>query len=450
LRLLETLNLFAVRANYMAQFRDYLEREGVEIEPAIELPLFILANKQFLQRGLLVPRPPEGCDFAAENTLLLEPDPKISVQVDMSVRLLTIESTQLGLHSVEARAGQAQPIPQESMGWVDWYQAYLDLLAYKDRKGLTTLIIRPETPRRIIEQVPCTVVAEEPVVRPRSFEGCALLQEAVTHLLSRYLDRYYQVRREQWDEQTMVYRPLSEDDPNLGFNRNVVRERPGPAYVVKVPRSEQQLVAAIQKLLKDAERLYRQENAGLTRIHFDRHLYQPLLVEAADKVQMVPPGLVESEVRFVRDLRDYWENEKDKSLAGKEIYLLRNLSRGQGVGFFEERGFYPDFILWILDKQCQRIIFIEPHGMLHAKAYIHDEKARLHERLPALAEEIGKRSKRKDVLPDAYIISATSYNDVYKGYDDGTWNRNRFAERDILFQERKLDYDYVAMLFRQP
>ncbi len=71
LRLLETLNIFAVRANYMAQFRDYLEREGVEVEPAIELPLFILANKQFLQRGLLVPRPPEGRNFAAEKNAIV-------------------------------------------------------------------------------------------------------------------------------------------------------------------------------------------------------------------------------------------------------------------------------------------------------------------------------------------------------------------------------------------
>jgi hypothetical protein len=360
-----------------------------------------------------------------------------------------VESTKLGLHTAEVRSGQVQQIPLESLSWVDWHQAYLDLLEYKDRKRLTNLVIRPETPRQIIEQVPYTIVVDHAVVHPQSFGGRALLQEAVTHLLSRYVDRYYQVKREQWDEQTMVYRPLDEEDPNLGFNRNLVREKLSPAYLVKVPRSAQQLVAAIEKLLKDAERLYRQENAGLTRIHFDRHLYQPLLVEAADKAQMVPPGLVESEVRFVRDLREYWENEKDKSLGGKEIFLLRNLSRGQGVGFFEERRFYPDFILWILDKQCQCIIFIEPHGMLHSKAYRHDDKARLHERMPALAAEIGKRSKRKDVLLDAYIISITPYNDLYPYYDDGTWDMEKFAERHILFQERKQRCDYVAMLFKQ-
>ena len=64
-----------------------------------------------------------------------------------------------------------------------------------------------------------------------------------------------------------------------------------------------------------------------------------------------PPPLEESEERFVSDLRAYWEAEKDKSLAGKEIFLLRNLSRGKGVGFFEESNFYPDFILWIVDEK---------------------------------------------------------------------------------------------------
>ena len=32
IRLLETLNIFALRANYMAQFRDYLESEGINTQ----------------------------------------------------------------------------------------------------------------------------------------------------------------------------------------------------------------------------------------------------------------------------------------------------------------------------------------------------------------------------------------------------------------------------------
>jgi hypothetical protein len=450
LRLLETLNIFAVRANYMAQFRDYLEREGVETEEAIELPLFVWTNKQLLQRGLVVPRPQEERNFAEEKNLALELDPEIHVQVDMSLRVQTLESSTLGLRNVDVRDGLVRTIPSESLDWVDWGQVYLDLLAYKERKGLTNLVIRPDTPRRVFERAKYTLVADEAVVKPRSFAARALLQDAVTNILRKYVDAFYRTRREQWEAtEALVYRLLDESDPNLNFNCGLVRENPGPAYVIKVRRSEKQLVEAIQQLVADAERLYQQENAGLPRIHFDRHLYLPLLVEQVDKMQSIPPALKPSEAQFVRDLKAYWETEKDKSLAGKEVFLLRNLSRGSGIGFFEERGFYPDFILWILDETSQRIIFIEPHGMLHAKAYIHDDKARLHERLPELAREIGKRSRRQDIALDSYTISGTSFDDLCQRYDDGTWDREKFAQRHILFQERSQEYDYMKKLFER-
>ena len=46
----ETLNIFALRANYMAQFRDYLESEGISTQELVELPLFIEPNQDFLSR----------------------------------------------------------------------------------------------------------------------------------------------------------------------------------------------------------------------------------------------------------------------------------------------------------------------------------------------------------------------------------------------------------------
>lgn len=72
------------------------------------------------------------------------------------------------------------------------------------------------------------------------------------------------------------------------------------------------------------------------------------MLKGNDRLSSVPLGLKESEEQFVVDLKEYWEEEKDKSLKEKEVFLLRNLSRGKGVGFFEESGFYPDFILWVL------------------------------------------------------------------------------------------------------
>lgn len=452
-RLLETLNIFAVRANYMSQFREYLEKEGVETEETVELPLFVWANQAFLRQGLVVPRVPEDRNFMAEAVLVLEFNANVQVRVDMSLKVEEIASGAAGLTTVAGRAGREQPIPDESLHLVDWERAYLDLLEYKERRGLSNLVVPPDAPRSIIATIPpgqCyRLVADESVVRPASFGETLLLQEAVTNILRQYTDDFYRIRREQWESHHMVYRPLDESDPNLSFNRQVVKEGKSSGYVVKVRRSRRDVVSAIQKLIADAEALYRQESAMLPRIYFDRHLYQPLLVEHDDQVQMTPPGLNPSEAQFVRDLKEYWAREKNNALAGRQVFLLRNLSRGSGIGFFEERGFYPDFILWLVNGEKQRIIFIEPHGMLHAEPYDKDKKARLHETLPSLAHELGARSKRQHITLDSYIISATPYEDLRQKYDDGKWDRERFAARHILFLERNSVYDYMERMFTE-
>jgi hypothetical protein len=456
IRSLETLNIFAVRANYMGQFRDYLEREGVETEEAIELPLFVWANQEFLRQGLVVPRLPDDDHFSTEATLMLGPDPNIQVHVDMSLKVEAIQSSRLGSAlSVTAATGQAgheQPIPPESLPFVDWERAYLDLLEYKERKWLTNLVVPPDAPRKIIAHTEPArlyrLVADESVVKPRSFGDRPLLQEAVTNILRKYTEDFYRVRREQWESGRMVYRTLDESDPNLSFNRQAMKEGK-TGYVVKVRRSEQDLIAAIEKLDADIKSLRTEAADDLKRLHFDRHLYQPLVLDQSGIVGITPPALKPSEKGFVNDLKEYWGQEKDKSLAGRQVYLLRNLSRGSGIGFFEERGFYPDFILWIMDGPMQRIVFIEPHGMLHEKPYRNDDKARLHEALPELAQEIAARSAQKHVTLDSYIISATPYNDLRKKYDNGTWDKAKFAAAHILFPERNSEYDYMARVFAE-
>lgn len=446
--LLETLNIFAVRANYMAQFRDYLEREGVETEPVIELPLFTWINEQALKKELIIPRTPDGRDFVAEKRLGLEADEAIRVRVDMSVKVQAMSSTARGIHDVQVQAGLERQIPPESLILVDWEQVYLDLLDYKAHKGWHNLIIRPETPRQLIEQVSYTLIADETVACPRTFAEYALLQDAVVSILRKYVDTFYRRSRERWEAVTMEYRSLDENDPNLTFNRDRVSEGKA-AYIITVKRSDKELVEAVKKFLEKGQCLHQQEDGELPRIHFDRHLYLPLLVQESERFQTIPPSLNTNEAQFVYNLKAFWQEEKDKSMAGKEVYVLRNLSRGKGVGFFENSGFYPDFILWLLDTRTnhQRIVFVEPHGMLHAKAYIHDEKSRLHERLPHLAQKVARRSGRDDVSLDSFIVSATPYDDLYQYYDDGTWDQVRFAEKHILFPERRVDYDYMKLLF---
>jgi len=202
---------------------------------------------------------------------------------------------------------------------VDWERAYLDLLEFKERRPLTNLVVCPNALRRILATTEparlYSLVADESVVRPQSFADTALLKEAVTNILRKYADSFYRANRERWDSKHMGYRTLDESDPNLSFNRALIRERESSRYVVKIQRSESALVSAVKKLIDEVDRLYKEETGKLPRIHFDRHLYQPLLVKHGDKVTISPPGLNENESQFVRDIKDSWANEKDNPLA---------------------------------------------------------------------------------------------------------------------------------------
>ena len=447
IRLLETLNIFALRANYMAQFRDYLESEGISTQELVELPLFIQPNQDFLNKGLVIPRLDDGRVFPVQETVLLEHDPELApVSVVMSATVQQMESGPSGLATAGASSGAQRMIPLESLDLVDWNNAYLELLEYKDTKGFSNLLVRPALLRPILEagNNAYLLEAEESVVKPRSQYDRQRLQEAVTNILRRYADRLYRRRQVQWESKNLTYRQLDDSDENFRFN--MVRDGTAGQYIVKVPRDKTDLVQAIQKLIEECSSLYKEDQGELSRIHFDRHLYQPLLVEGNGSTSS-PPGLHDSELQFVADLRDHCAKETNALPDGAEIFLLRNLTRGKGVGFFDSSGFYPDFILWVKSGKRQRIVFVEPHGMLNAPAYDHDEKAQFHERLPELASEIAERSGNPEVKLDSFIVSATRYEDLRKHYE-GEWTRDDFAAKHILFQEPGQTPDYIEQILR--
>ena len=446
--LLETLNIFALRANYMAQFRDYLESEGIGTQDPVQLQFPIRPNQDFLSKGLVIPRLDEGRKFTEQKTVLLQHDGEVSpVFVAMSATVQRIEGGGNGFVGGAATSGTEREIPPESLDLVDWNKVYLELLEYKETKGFSNLLIRPALLRPILEagKKAYLLEIEESVVKPKSYGDRRRLQEAATNILRRYADALYRRRQARWESNHLTYRQLDHADDNFRFN--VGDGGNAGQYIVRVSRGNADLASEIDKLIADCNSLYRKEQGSLPRIHFGRHLYQPLLVEDGD-VTSSPPGLRESERKFVADLRDHCASEPDALPAGAELYLLRNLTRGKGVGFFEGSGFFPDFILWVKTECAQRIVFIEPHGMLNQKAYIHDEKARLHERLPELAREIASRSGDPEVRLDSFIISATKYEDLREYYGNGVWTRDDFAAKHILFQEPDAGYDYIARLLQ--
>jgi len=425
---LETLNIFAIRANYMSQFRDYLEKEGVETEGRIELPLKIKTNKDFLNKGLLIPGIPKGKNFVDECQFLLQPDPVAKVKVNLSLKVETLRSGKSGLKVTEAEAGEDKPIPEDSLGLLDWEKIYLDLVEYKERRGFSNMVVRLPELRSILNHPDnrlYSLIADENIREPKELSDIPLLNNAVLNILRQYIEKYYYVRQQRWETETMECVQLDSKHPNFCN------------YTIKIPKSEKRFIKEIAKLIKEGKRIYEQETNELPNVHFDGHLYQPLLVKRGDKIETVPPQLEPSEEDFVKKLRDHVKNKgvpKDK-----EIFLLRNLGRGKGIGFFEDAGVYPDFILWIKHNGTQRIIFIDPHSMVYENAYAHSAKAKLHENLAGLSQKINKRKGLKNIELDSYIISQTKFDVERKRWD---CDKKRFTEFHILFKED----DYIPQI----
>ncbi len=455
--LLETLNIFAVRANYMETFRAYLEQEGLEAQDPVTLRMPVKTNEDFLERGLVFPVLPDGSDFDSEANFVLDAGNATPVRIDRATQASSWESGVRGHQSMEGSSGLERAAAKLPLELVNWEKAYLDLLEHRRVKNMRPLAVpRPDALKSLVEHAPVVVSADKNIFEPRNWHDRESLQMLVHTMLRRCADKRWHSEKQRWEGERMQYLEVDNAHPNLLLNVDAETTTPDAArqahYIVSVPHADASLRKQIVELIEQQDKLYERRFGPLAGIHFDRHLYQPLLVEASEsKITISPPPLNANERLFVNDLRAFWQNGGSELHAGEELFLLRNQGRGRGVGFsLEGTGFYPDFILWMISGKRQRVVFVEPHGMMHAKAYEEDEKARLHERLPALAEGIASRSDAADKISlDCFIVSATPYNELRQRYGDGAWTQEDFARRHILFPGKLGEYEYIGALLTE-
>jgi hypothetical protein len=210
------------------------------------------------------------------------------------------------------------------------------------------------------------------------------------------------------------YRELEENDP-LFIEQ----------YKLWIDESKEELVTKLNELKKLIEDKTLNEHWSFDSIEalgFHQHLYRPLLHIQGKAIQVSPVELNKGERDFVEDLRSFY-NGNQQFFEGRELYLLRNLSRGRGLGFFEAGNFHPDFILWIVEGDTQRITFIDPKGM--RQLGINHPKVMFFKAVQELGESLGDPNVRLN----SFILSVTPFQAVqWQG------SKPEFEERNVLFQ----------------
>jgi hypothetical protein len=329
--LLETLNIFGIEANYLEQFREYLIEEGIEVDTYIDIPFSIRINEDYLKAGLLIPHIDKRL-FKKEELFTLTVDDRIIADVDLLAKVDVEDSLKKG-YGIEAETEFPDRFLNPAhIDTLNWNRIYFALLETRIQKNWYNFVFGETELKEIIRKKLYRLKCQEDFITPKQCKDLHILEDITIAILRKYLQKYYDKKRNLWVKNHLDIKVLDENHGNFDFT-----------YHIRVSEKEQALIEAIEKLIKsDIEKLYKgDKNLNLVNVFFDRHLYQPLLARYGDtlKVEIHPEGLNIGERKFILDLKSHIENHAD-TFAGKKIFVLRNFPK-RGVGFFENVNFSP-------------------------------------------------------------------------------------------------------------
>jgi len=163
--------------------------------------------------------------------------------------------------------------------------------------------------------------------------------------------------------------------------------------------------------------LYTNADGKPNRVHFDRHLYLPLIAEETnvdeEDIDYSPPPLNKGEKQFVTNLKSYFESTMARKFSIHGGVPAQKPIPGKGVGLLSDGNrFFPDFIMWLQNEDAQHIVFLEPHGMVREGEPLEDHRVKFYEGIDSYENELAERTGKDHVSLTRTSSSQTSLNDL--------------------------------------
>lgn len=436
----ETLNVFGIEADFMERFRKFLEEEELprnDQKQVFTVPLTVTYD--FGQRlKVLRPRKKRGdgreYDFKRDGavpalTLVPEKIRQKGVTIDWYPRIQSLES------KTGSRLGTKEETVFEDghLDFLDYDDLFFRLEKFKRERTWHNLNISTSMIRTLLaDRTWYKVVVPSGKMEFSDFGNVALWQEMAAELLQRFSEEYYNYCKAAFIEPRLELREIEAGGGSLPE---------ADEYQLIVDASETALINDIQNLTGEISA----RKAGVLRAGdlkgclFDTHLYEPVLHAAkGSKIQIAPVSLNESEFQFLDDLRLFIEKDQARLAAeGIELFLLRNESRGRGMGFFEAGNFYPDFLLWLVKDGRQHLAFVEPHGLQHEGPG--HKKIEFHQ----VIKGIQARLASENVILNSFIVTPTRFGKL-------NWGKtiHELEDMHVLFMADRKD-TYVASIINR-
>ena len=393
---LETLHIFGLRSNYMQVFRDLLKSEGMSLEE-IRLPV----TWNFAKRSnLKLIRLKQNLIFerASERPTLPNPGHADQPIVEMNLYSQLQAVTSSTENNTQMRLQSSRKIKPDQIALFDKTRIYESILLRKQRMGWHNLSIPRETIDQLLTDDNWYVLYAPPErIKLERFKDVRVLEDIFINLIAEYANQFWRKQRRHWESDKLEVVTLNEDDPNN------IKE-----YRLSVSSTETKLIHDIQELLQVSHTQVF-HNLKLTLIMTQAHAYVPLLHAYKDcKVTIQPVPLNDGEKKVVDDLSKIAQSEFSH-IKGKELCLIRNLSRGHGVSFFDDYTYYPDFIVFLNDNNHQHILFLDSKGLVRLGPK-EISKIKLHKEIKEIESSIRKTDPNLSL--HAYILSVTPIDQI--------------------------------------
>ena len=415
---LETLNIFGLRANYMQTFRDLLEKEGVRVErETVRLPVtWNFARKTDLK----LIRIKEDAHYARSVERPVLPGPGAGqdvVTLDLYSRLQSVASSDVV--SEQSAPKSSAKLPSSQVAFFDRTRLYDKLLKRKQQRGWHNLIIKRDTVDRLLECNDWYELSMPPErLSVTGFRQLGGLEDVALDLITEYVEQFWRRQRQQWEHDRIEVVTLDENDPN-----NI------KAYELSVDATESRLIEDVHELASNV-RAGDFRDLHVSVIMTQAHAYQPLLYAGPGSKVTIQPVPLDKNERKVVEMLAMLAERRDSCLHGKEMFLIRNLTRGRGVSFFDDYAYYPDFIVWLKDETCQHVIFLDPKGLSRYGSR-ERHKIRLHQEIKKAEAQI--RTTDPDVRLHAYVLSVTPPARI----DEAMRSRGDWKQQGVYFLDEK-------------
>jgi len=281
----------------------------------------------FQNQGCSSKRPQVESEYVDEVNLELEGTGDITPEIDIMPQVGILSSRDESANEFDEN--EPRDNPRGVSRPADWHEIYRKVWQFRKEKGYRNLVCEKKTLQEILSNEYYTLYCPQSMLEVEQFDDLEQVQQIAVMILRKYIKEFYSDRQSSWEQSQLSYVPMDEE---------LTREQGNffEKYTLSVKTSAEGFLSELQDAVED-DSLYTNADGKPNRVHFDRHLYLPLIAEETnvdeEDIDYSPPPLNKGEKQFVTNLKSYFEsNDGQKVLDSWEVYLLRNQSWGKVSG----------------------------------------------------------------------------------------------------------------------